>query len=173
MADDAVCDSRRMAAEYDAKPREIRNFAIVQLALTAGFLALLVWMFDAVDADPPPVWQWVVLLGAVAVGGLLAERVWLAADPLPPHTDDPTSTALAIYAGQTVRRLAICEVPILLGIGFAFLTDHAAWPVLIAGVPGLVVLAIEIWPSGRHLSLTETVLDGAGARTRLLESFDA
>lgn len=167
-----------MAAQYDAKPREIRNFAIVQLVLTALFLGLLFWMFGGIDADRPPIWQWVALLLPVAVGGFLAERVWLTTTPLGSADPEPATTALGVYASQTVRKLAICEVPILIGILFAFagnaidgLGEHAAWPILIAGVPGLLVLAFEIWPTSRNVSLTETMLDSRGARTRLLESF--
>ena len=160
-----------MVAEYDAKPREIRNFVIVQLALTALFLALLVWMFDGIDADKPPVWVWVVLLAGVGAGAFFAERAWLQTPPLRASDEDPEATGLAIYAGQTVRKLAYCEVPILIGVAFAFAIDHAAWPILIAGIPGFVILAFEIWPSARNLSLTEAVLDANGAQTQLLASF--
>jgi len=160
-----------MVAEYDAKPREIRNFVLVQLGLTVLFLLLLTWMFDGVNADRPAVWVWVVLLAAVAVAAFFAERVWLSTTPLNTADQDAATTGLGIYAGQTVRKLAYCEVPILLGIVFAFATDNAAWPILIAGVPGLLVLAFEIWPSARNLSLTETMLDSGGAESGLIESF--
>ena len=160
-----------MVAEYDAKPREIRNFVLVQLGLTVLFLLLLTWMFDGVNADRPAVWVWVVLLAAVAVAAFFAERVWLSTTPLNTADQDAATTGLGIYAGQTVRKLAYCEVPILLGIVFAFATDNAAWPILIAGVPGFLVLAFEIWPSARNLSLTETMLDSGGAESGLIESF--
>jgi len=160
-----------MPAEYDAKPREIRNFVLLQLGLTILFLLLLFWMFDGLDADLPPIWLWVVLLAAVAVAAFFAERVWLSASPLPADTVDAESTGLAVYAGQTVRKLAYCEAPILLGVVLSFVVENAAWPILIASLPGLVVLAFEIWPSARNLSLTETMLDSNGASTRLLHSF--
>lgn len=160
-----------MVTEYDAKPREIRNFVLVQLGLTVLFLLLLVWMFNGVDADRPAVWVWVLLLAAVALATFFAERVWLGTPALNPGSADATRTGLGIYAGQTVRRLAICEAPILLGVAVAFVTDNAAWPILIAGVPGLLVLTFEIWPSARNLSLTETMLDSKGAESGLIESF--
>lgn len=168
-----MCHSCLMAVEYDAKPNEVRNFALVQLGLTALFILLLFWTFDGLDAPRPPVWQWVVLVVAVIAAGVFADRVWLSGDPLPPDTDDPTGTAVGVYASQTVRKLMICEAPILLGVIWTFVADHAAWPLMIAGIPGLIVLAFELWPSDRNLSLTETVLDSEGAESRLLESFES
>lgn len=162
-----------MAAEYDAKPREIRNFVLVQVGLTVSFLILLVWMFDGIDADAPPIWIWVVLLAGVGVAAFFAERVWLGAPPLEDLEEEPQRTSLGIYAGQTVRKLAICEVPVLVGVVFAFVTDHAAWPILIAGVPGLALLLFEVWPSARNVSLTQTMLESGGVDSGLLESFDA
>lgn len=165
-----------MPAEYDAKPREIRNFVLLQLGLTILFLLLLFWMFGGLDADLPPIWLWVVLIAAVAVATFFAERVWLTATPLPADSVDAESTGLAIYAGQTVRKLAYGVAPILLGVAFSFYgqtisTEWAAWPILIAGLPGLAVLVFEVWPSARNLSLTETMLDADGASTRLLRNF--
>ncbi len=160
-----------MVAEYDAKPREIRNFVLVQLGLTVLFLLLLIWMFDGTNADRPAIWVWIVLLAAVAVAAFFAERVWLSTPPLSPDADDAQVTGLGIFAGQTVRKLAYCEAPILLGVVLAFVIDSAAWPILIAGIPGLLVLMFEIWPSARNLSLTETMLDSGGAESGLIESF--
>ncbi len=160
-----------MVAEYDAKPREIRNFVIVQFGLTTSFLLLLMWMFDGIDADLPPIWLWVVLLLPLGVAAFFAERVWLTTPSLRSDDPDPEGAGLAIFAGQTVRKLAYCEAPILWGVLWAFLSDYAAWPIIIAGVPGLLILAFEIWPSARNLSLTEAVLDASGANTRLLVNF--
>lgn len=160
-----------MAAEYDATPQEVRQFVLVQLLLTAGFLGLLTWMFGALDSPAPPIWMWVVLLLAVVVGAVLAERVWLSTEPLPADVERPHETAVGIYAGQSVRKLAFCEAPILLGVVFSFVVDHAAWPLLIAGVPGLLVLAFETWPTARNLSLVEQGLEADGVETRLLEDF--
>jgi len=160
-----------MVAEYDAKPREIRNFVLVQLGLTTLFLLLLIWMFDGTDADLPAIWLWVVVLVPVAVATFFAERVWLTTPALRADDSDAQNAGLAIYAGQTVRKLAYCEAPILWGVLWAFLSDNAAWPIIIAGIPGLLILAFEIWPSPRNLSLTEAVLDSQGASTQLINSF--
>lgn len=159
--------------EYDADAREVRTFALVQLGLTTGFLVLLFWMLGATDADLPPIWAIVVLLVAVAAGAFLAERVWLSAEPLDPAADpeDNRVTAVSVYAGHTVRKLIFCEAPLLLAVLFAFVLDAGGWPILIAGVPGLAVLAWEVWPSLRNVAMTATMLDAEGAESELVDSF--
>ncbi|MFT4298688.1 MAG: hypothetical protein QM597_03495 [Aeromicrobium sp.] len=160
-------------SEYDATPRELRSFALLQILLTAGFLAALFWMLGATDADLPGWPIWVGLLAAVAIGAFLAERVWLSAIPLNPadDPDDNRSTAVSVYAAQTIRKLTFCEVPMLLAVLVSFVADAGGWPILIAGVPGMAVLAFEVWPSLRNVSMTATMLDANGAKSELIESF--
>jgi len=159
--------------EYDATPRELRNFALLQIVLTAGFLAALFWMLGGTDADRPHWVVWIVLLGSVAIGGVLAERVWLSTDPLDPASDaeDNRQTAVGVYAGQTVRKLVYCEAPLILSVVLAFVLDAGGWPIAIAGLPGLVVLSFEVWPSLRNVAMTATVLDADGASSDLIDSF--
>ncbi|MFT4187130.1 MAG: hypothetical protein QM621_00955 [Aeromicrobium sp.] len=159
--------------EYDATPRELRTFAILQILLTAGFLAALFWMLGGTDAPFPSPVVWIGLLVAVALSAVLAERVWLSAVPLDPDDDpdDNRSTAIGVYAAQTVRKLTICEAPMLLAVIVAFFVGAGGWPILVAGVPGLAVLAFEVWPSLRNVSMTATMLDADGAQSDLIESF--
>lgn len=159
--------------EYDATPRELRNFALLQIVLTAAFLAALFWMLGGTDADRPHWAVWVGLLAAVAVGGFLADRVWLSAAPLDPATDpeENRSAAVGVYAAQTVRKLILCEAPLLLAVLVAFVTDSGGWPIAIAGLPGLIVMAFEVWPSLRNVSMTATMLDANGAESDLIDSF--
>jgi len=159
------------SAEYDATPGEVRNFARLQVGLTAGFFALLFWMFGGTDADFPPVWLAVSLVALVAIGAFLAERVWLSATPLPPDTPNIRAEAVSIFAAQTVRRLVRCEVPLLVAVLVCFVVDYGGWPLVIAGLPGMAVLAWETWPSLRNTSMTAAMLDSDGAESRLVESF--
>lgn len=158
---------------FDASPAEVRSFALLQVGLTAGFLVLLFFMLGGSDADYPPVWMAVALVVLVAIGAVLAERVWLSAAPLSPELEPAEQERLAVgvFAAQTVRRLACCEAPLLIAVLVTFVVDHGGWPLVIAGVPGLIVLAWEVWPGLRNTSMTAAMLDSRGADSRLVESF--
>ncbi len=159
--------------EFDASPSEVKNFALLQLALTGGFLVLLFFMLGGSDADYPPIWLAVVLVVLVGVGAFLSERVWLSAAPLPADgdPDDVQRQAVGIFAGQTVRKLMYCEAPLLIAVVVAFVVDRGGWPLVIAGFPGLLVLAYEVWPSPRNTSMSAAMLDSQGADSQLVESF--
>jgi hypothetical protein len=161
------------SVEYEATPAEVRQFASLQIALTAVFLVLLFFMLGGDDAPFPPVWMTVLLLVLVGAGAFLAERVWLSAAPMPPDVDpvDARRDAVGVFAGQTVRKLTFCEAPLLIAVVVAFVTDHGGWPLVIAGFPGLLVLTWELWPSLRNISLTAAMLDSQGADSQLVESF--
>lgn len=160
-------------AEYEASPREVRNFAYLQMALTAGFLVLLFLALDGTDADLPPWWVIVLLLGAVAVAAFFAERVWLQTEPLDPAADpeELRQTAVGVFAAQTVRRLAICEAAVIFSVIVSFVGYSAAWPIVIGGVPGLLLLVWETWPGLRNASISEAMLEADGAESGLVESF--
>lgn len=159
--------------EYDATPAEVRRFALLQIILTVAFYALLFVMLGGSDADFPPLWLTIALVLLVAIGAFLAERVWLSAAPLPENADPATAAdaAVSVFAGQTVRKLVYCEVPLLIAVLVAFVTDHGGWPLIIAGFPGLLVLAWEVWPSLRNTSMTAAMLESKGTKSHLVESF--
>lgn len=161
------------SAEYDATPKEIRNFALLQVGLVAGFLVLLFFMLGGSDADYPPIWMCIALVVPIAVGAFFAERVWLTASPLDPDDSvrDQRGQAIGVFAGQTVRKLFYCSIPLLPAIAVAFAGDHGGWPLVIAGFPGVAVIAWETWPSLRNTSMTAAMLDSQGAESHLVESF--
>ena len=161
------------SVEYDATPSEVRRFVLLQIVMVAVFLVLLFFMFGGDDADFPPWWTVVVQLVLLGIGTFFAERVWLTASPLTPGADpDETRTeAIGIFAGQTVRKLFYCTAPLLFGITLSFVTDHGGWPLVVAGFPGLIVLAWELWPTPRNTSLSAAMLDSQGAESQLTESF--
>lgn len=161
--------------EYETSPSEVRTFALLQLGLTVVFLVLLFLAFGGTDADLPPWWLIAVLLGVVAITGFLAERVWLSARPMNPDGDprEMRARAVGIYAGQTVRKLAYCEVGVILAVLVSFVGTYGGWPILIGGVPALLLLAFETWPSLRNTSITEAMLDAEGAESGLVEAFRA
>jgi hypothetical protein len=162
-----------LSDEFDATPSEVRNFALLQICLTAGFLALLFFMLGGDGAPFPPIWLTVLLLALVGAGAFLAERVWLSSSPLPADADpeELQRQAVGIFAGQTVRKLTYCEAPLLFAVVVSFVTEYGGWPIVIAGFPGLLVLTWELWPSLRNTSLTAAMLDSQGADSRLVESF--
>ena len=161
------------STEYDTTPREIRNFATLQLALTAAFLVALFFITGGTDGDYPPTWLALALVVPIVVAAFLSERVWLSASPLSQHEDSfqLRSEALSVYASQTVRKLIFCEAAMLPGIIVAFVGPYAAWPIVIAGFPGILLLAWETWPTERNTSRTAVMLDSGGAKSGLVEGF--
>lgn len=159
--------------EYETSPKEVRTFAFLQLGLTTLFLALLFLAFGGIDADFPPWWLIAALLAMVAVAAFLAERVWLGARPFDPNADldHLQSRAVGIFAGQIVRKLAFCEASVIIAVLVSFVGPYGGWPMLIGGVPGLVLLAFETWPSLRNTSMTAAMLDADGADSGLVEAF--
>lgn len=143
------------------------------MVVTAGFCVLMFFVLGGTDADLPPIWLSAALVGLVGVGAFLSERVWRTASPLPADGDPERlrRDAIGIFAGQTVRKLMYCEAPLLIAVVVAFVTDHAGWPVVIAGFPGLLVLVWEVWPSLRNTSIVAGMLDAQGAESQLVESF--
>lgn len=160
-------------AEIDSTPRELRNFAILQIALTTGFLVLVFWMLGGREADFPPIWLAVVLVALVGVGAVLAERAWQSLPPLPADTDvdQVRAEAVGAFAKHTVRKLIFCEVPLLVAVIVAFVAPYAGWPLVIAGFPGLLVLAWEILPSLHNTSMAAVMFDAAGAESGLVKTF--
>jgi hypothetical protein len=159
--------------DHESTPAEVRRFALLQIVLTAGFLALVFFMLGGTDADYPPIWLNVVLVVLVGVGAVLAERVWLTASPLPTDADpaELRERALSIFASQTVRKMIYCEAPLLVAVVVTFVVDHGGWPLVVAGFPGLLILTWEIWPSTRTTAQTAAMLDSQGAESGLVESF--
>lgn len=159
--------------EFDATPTEVRKFAVLQISLTAGFYVLLFFMLGGTDEPFPPIWLAIALVALVGVGAFFAERVWLTGSPLPTDLDpdEVSQTAVGIFAGQTVRKLVWCEIPLLIAVVVTFVAGHGGWPLIIAGFPGLIVLTWEIWPSLRNTSMTAAMLESRGTKSHLVESF--
>lgn len=160
-------------AEYEASPQEVRRFALLQIALTAGFMALIFLALGGTDADLPPWWLLAALAVGLVVAAVLSERVWMQVTPLDPDADPDENArrAVGVYAAQTVRKLMFCESVVLVSILLTFVGSWGGWTILLAGVPALFLLGWETWPSLRNLSLTEAMLDAHGAESRLVESF--
>ena len=159
--------------DYETSPSEIRSFAFLQLGLTAVFLILIFFAFGGTGGDLPPWWLIAVLLGVVAITGVLAERVWLRARPMTPgrDPDEMQAEAVNIFASQIVRKLVYCEAGVIFAIVVGFVAPYGGWPMLIGGVPGLALLAFETWPSLRNTSMTAAMLDSEGADSGLVEAF--
>lgn len=60
------------SAEYEATPKEVRNFALPQIGLAGGLLVLLFFMLGGSDADHPPAWLAVALVVPIAIGACFA-----------------------------------------------------------------------------------------------------
>jgi hypothetical protein len=161
-----------------ATAKEIRKFAVLQLAITTAFLAVVFWMFNEPDANFPPIWFVVALMVAVVIAAFFSERVWLRGTPLDPAESTETNEVLALeaYANQTLRKLIYSEVPKLIAVLACFVgstgsLNWGGWPVLIVALPGLAVQAYETWPHLRSTSMAAVILDSEGAESRLVENF--
>ncbi|MEO6604411.1 MAG: hypothetical protein ABIN55_02235 [Aeromicrobium sp.] len=161
------------SAEYNTTPREIRNFAALQLAITGLFLVALFWFNGGTDADYPPPWLSVALVVPIVVAAVLAERVWLNGAPLPADLDEfhLKARALDAYASQTFRKLLYVEASMLPAVIVAFAGSYGAWPIVIAGFPGILLLAWETYPTKRNTSRTAAMLDSRGAESGLVNRF--
>lgn len=127
-------------------------------------LALAVAVFLAVPWGdyPPPFLP--LILGAVAVGGVLvAETAGYAAPSLPPGTDRRSAAdrALAAYRGRWLVRAMSTELVVLVGLLLAFMLG-SRWPYVVALVLGLPIMAIELWPSRRVVDRIAARLELAG-----------
>lgn len=146
---------------------------LLQVGITAGFCVLIFWLLGDIQEPFPPYWLVGALLVAVVVSGLLSERIWMRGTPIDP-TDgrqEQRNSGIAVLAGQTVRKVWICEVPILASAVAAFLAGHGGWPILTTAPLGLAVLTFEAWPSLRNVAMTEVMLNSRGAKAEVLEAF--
>jgi hypothetical protein len=159
--------------EYETSPSEVRTFAFLQLGLTTVFLVLLFFAFGGTGSAFPPWWLIAVLLAVNAITAFLAERVWLSAQPMDPgrDPDDMQAEAVGVFASQIVRKLAYCEAGVIFAVVVGFIAPYGGWPMLIGGVPGLILLGFETWPSLRNTSMTAAMLDAEGAESGLVEAF--
>ncbi len=163
------------SAEYNASPREIRNFAALQLGITGAFLVALFAICGGTDADYPPPWLSAALIVPLMVAAVFAERVWLNGSPLPagPDRSRLQSEAVDVFASQTFRKLLYVEAAMLPAVVVAFVGSYGAWPIVIAGFPGILLLAWETYPTRRNVSRTAAMLDSRGAESGLVEGFGA
>lgn len=169
-----MCETRLMPSpEYETSPSEVRTFAYLQLGLTTAFLVLLFFAFGGTGGAFPPWWIIAVLLAVNALTAFLAERVWLSARPMSPDRDpdEMQAEAVGIFASQIVRKLAYCEAGVIFAVVVGFIAPYGGWPMLIGGVPGLILLGFETWPSLRNTSMTAAMLDSEGAESGLVEAF--
>lgn len=159
--------------EYEASATEVRQFALLQMALTAAFLVLIFFALGGFDADLPPWWVTAFMLAVVAAGVALAERVWLSASPLEATipADELNARAVGVFAAQTVRKLMLTEGAVIVSVVVAFVGEWGGWPIVLGGIVGFAALVFETWPSLRNVSMTAAMLETDGADTGLVESF--
>lgn len=160
-----------MPAAQETTPSEVRRVVLVQLGLTAAFLVVVFVLLQGLDADFPPIWLVVVVLLIIGVGAFLAERAWLGIAPLAADAAEPEAAGLDAFVAHTTRKFVICEAALLVCVLIAFASNRAGWLVVVAGVPGLVVLAFETWPGLRNVSLAQASLDARGTRSNLVDQF--
>lgn len=161
------------SAEYNTTPREIRNFATLQLGLTGAFLVALFWLCGGTDANYPPPWLSALVVVPIVIAAFLAERVWLSGKPLA-HDDDSVrlkGRALDAYASQTVRKMLIVEASMVPAVAVGFAGSYGAWPIVVAGFPGILLLAWEVWPTLRNVSRTAASLEAGGVESGLVDGF--
>ena len=172
-ADGCAKLSRMFPDEYDASPGEVRRFVALQVVITAGFVVVLFFALGGADDARPPWWVMLLMIAPVGVAAFFAERVWMDAPALDPaeSVEEQRRRGVAVYAAHTVRRLAICQAPVIISVLVTFIGPWGAWSLVVGAVPGIALLAFEATPSLRTTTLTEVVLDADGAESGLVEQF--
>ncbi|GAA3530170.1 hypothetical protein GCM10022234_29220 [Aeromicrobium panaciterrae] len=161
--------------DRSTSPREIRNFAALQLGLTGAFLVALFWICGGRDADYPPTWLAIALVLPLFLAAFFAERVWLSGKPLSPDADafQVQADALDAFTSQTLRKMLYVEAAMLPAVIVAFVGSYGAWPIVIVGFPGILLLAWEIWPTLRNVARAAVMLESKGTTSGLVDGFNA
>lgn len=142
----------------------------VSVLVTPALLGAVVFLAVPSAAPPPPLLP--LLLGAVAVGGvLLAETVGYAAPPLVPGTDAHTAGAAALshYRSRWFVRALSTEAVLLVGLLLALMLG-TFWPYAVAFVLGWPIMVYEVWPAQRITDKLNLRLQGNGALSYLDEA---
>lgn len=151
---------------------DLKRIARLQVALVAVGLTVIAVLNGGLDlVDFPPVWFLVALAAVLALGTLLAERLGFAADPIAPQASDDAQFALAAkhYQSRMMLRLALTEGALLVIALATFAFEYGRWPVVLAGLPGLAIMAFEVWPSIRNVEKIAAALESEGQPSHLLE----
>lgn len=142
--------------------RVIRTLAIAVLAMPV-VLGLVVFVAVPEGGYPAPFLP--LVLGAVAVGGvLLSETVGYAAPAIVPGTPRPTAAEFALqqYRSRWLVRSLSTELVILVGLLLSFMLA-SWWPYLIAFVLGWPIMVYELWPARRLADKLNLRLEVQGA----------
>jgi len=146
--------------------RVIRTMSVSML-VTPIVLGVVVFVAVPAGGYPPPFLP--LLLGAVAVGGvLLAETVGYAAPPIDPHLppDLAARAALAQYRTRWLIRSVCTEIVVLVGLLLSFMLA-TRWPYLVALVLGWPIMFYELWPARRLVDKLNLRLELEGAISHL------
>jgi hypothetical protein len=146
--------------------RVIRTMALSML-LTPLALGLVVFLAVPWSETPPPFLP--LVLGAVAIGGVLvAETVGYAAPAIEPGTParDAAAQALQQYRSRWLIRAVCTELVLLVGLLLAFMLA-SRWPYVVALVLGWPIMAYELWPARRIVNKLNLRLEYAGAPSYL------
>lgn len=154
-----------MSTDGTAARTPLASIKIMAFALTAAGPVITLVLFFVLphDARPPMVSVAVVLVGGlVALAGL--RGLGYRTPAIPAGTDAPSASATALGSFQSLAfmRLALAEVPLLIGIGMAFGLPPTSWFTSVLGAVVSLLLAGMAWPGERSIERVRSNLERAG-----------
>jgi hypothetical protein len=152
---------------------------IMSLRIIIGVVASGLVIFGVVlyytlpNGDYPPLWVPWALGGLAVTSHLLSQRVGFKLKPVPPGTppDEAMAMARVAFQASTVLRFALSEAVAIIAIVLSFVVKPASWMTyLIGAVLGLVLLAVNAWPSAGNISKAQQQLDRDGGQSFLRDA---
>jgi len=144
--------------------------------LGAPVLVLVAMWFVLGDTltDPTP-WPFVIgLVVLTVVGDGVLRLIGYRTVVLPRGLSkaDAMARSRLSYQAALFRRMTIAELPMLLSLGFAFLTPGGFYLVLFGCALTLNLLVVHVWPTQRSIDRTIDSLELDGASSHLREALD-
>lgn len=142
----------------------LHSLKIITLAMAGASVIVAAIGAFVLPFDTPPWWTLAVVAGLA----LAASAGSIAAVVQTPAQNPGTSAeqAWAPVRSTHVLRLALLEMPMMVGLILGFLAE-TAWPALVGGALAAGLLLWLGFPSGRVLRAYETQLNRKGADIRL------
>lgn len=118
-------------------------------------------------------------LGIVVIAGMLVTALvqgigyrTQAIDPSTP-TDEAVERGINAFRTGTTLRFALSEVPMFVGIAFAFVGDAGGLTLfLLGGVLSLALMGLHVFPNDYSIRHTQAALEADGARVPLAEALN-
>ncbi len=153
----------------------LRSLVLAFAGTIPIMLVALAFVLPLEAEDVPPPTLLLALLALVGAAFVLSRQIGFRTPPLrhdqAQDAAATTRTALMRFQASTMVRLALAEAPFLVGVALSFVLSHGLWPALVTGLPSLLLMLWQAWPSRRVVGRFADALEADGIRSGLRESF--